>query len=112
MATGYTESPADPWQMYVRALDLTTGEMQWEYKQVGSRHYGAGVVSTAGGLIFAGDDQGFLTALDAETGVPLWHFNTGARISASPITYAVRGRQYVAIAAGADVVAFVLPEND
>ena len=108
MGTGYVESPADPWQMYVRALDPATGKMQWEYEQVNSRHYGAGLVSTAGGLLFAGDDQGFLTALDAATGKPLWHFNTGARISASPITYAVRGRQYVAVAAGSNVVAFAL----
>ncbi len=112
MATGYKESPADPWQMYVRALDLTTGEIQWEHEQVGSRHYGAGLVSTAGGLIFAADDQGFMTALDAKTGEPLWHFNTGARISASPITYSVAGRQYVAIATGTDVVAFALVGAD
>ena len=108
MATGYSESPADPWQMYVRALNLATGEMRWEYEQVNSKHYGAGLVSTAGGLIFAGDDQGFLTALDAESGAALWHFNTGARISASPIVYGVKGRQFVAVAAGADVVAFAL----
>ena len=108
MATGYTESPADPWQMFVRALDPLTGERQWQYKQETSRHYGAGLVSTAGGLIFAGDDQGFLTGLDAKTGKPLWHFNTGARISASPITYAVKGKQYVAVAAGSVVVAFAL----
>ncbi|MEX2299392.1 MAG: PQQ-dependent dehydrogenase, methanol/ethanol family [Bryobacterales bacterium] len=108
MGTGYVESPADPWRMFVRALDPATGKMQWEYEQVGSRHYGAGLVSTAGGLIFAGDDQGFLTALDAATGKPLWHFNNGARISASPITYAVRGKQYVAVAAGSNVVAFAL----
>jgi alcohol dehydrogenase (cytochrome c) len=110
MGTGYIESPADPWQMYVRALDPATGKMQWEYEQVNSRNYGAGLVSTAGGLIFAGDDQGFLTALDAQTGKPLWHFNNGARISASPITYAVRGKQYVAVAAGSNVVAFALPQ--
>ena len=111
MATGYVESPSEPWQMYVRALDLTTGERLWEYKQVNSRHYGAGLVSTAGGLIFAGDDQGFLTAHDAENGEALWHFNTGARISASPISYAVNGRQFVAVAAGKNVVAFALPEE-
>jgi alcohol dehydrogenase (cytochrome c) len=109
-ATGYIEDPADPWQMYVRALDLTTGKLQWEYRQIGSRRYGAGVLSTAGGLIFGGDDQGFLTALDAKSGQPLWHFNTGQQISAQPITYAVRGKQYVAIAAGSNVVAFGLHE--
>ena len=109
-ATGYIEAPQEPWQMFVRALDLTTGKRMWEYKQINSRHYGAGVLSTAGGLLFAGDDQGFLTALDAKTGKPLWHFNTGIRISASPMSYAVKGKQYVALAAGVNVVSFVLTD--
>ena len=112
MATGYIESPEEPWQMYVRALDLTTGKLMWEHRQINSRRYGAGVLSTAGGLIFATDDQGFLTALDARTGKPLWHFNTGEQISASPLTYAVNGRQYVAIAAGSNVVAFKLHQRE
>ncbi|MEZ5351288.1 MAG: PQQ-dependent dehydrogenase, methanol/ethanol family [Bryobacteraceae bacterium] len=110
MATGYIESPADPWQIYVRALDLTTGKMQWEYQQISSKRYGAGVMSTAGGLIFAGDDQGFLTALDAKSGKALWHFNTGQQIKSQPISYAVNGKQFIAIAAGSNVVAFGLPE--
>jgi alcohol dehydrogenase (cytochrome c) len=109
MGTGYIESPDEPWQMYVRALDLTTGKMMWEYKQTRSRRYAAGLLSTAGGLIFAGDDQGFLTALNAKTGEALWHFNTGLPISAQPISYEFAGKQYVAIAAGANVVAFGLP---
>jgi alcohol dehydrogenase (cytochrome c) len=110
MATGYVESPEEPWQMYVRALDLTTGKLRWEYKQIGSRRYGAGVLSTAGGLLFAGDDQGFLTALDAQTGQALWHFNTGQAISASPMTYSFNGKQYVALTAGSNVVSFGLHE--
>lgn len=109
-ATGYVESPAEPWQMHVRALDLTTGKIQWDYKQIASRGYGAGLLSTAGGLLFAGDDQGSFTAHDARTGQALWHFNTGMKISASPITYSVRGKQYVALAAGSNVIAFGLYE--
>ena len=108
MGTGYIESPEEPWQMYVRALELTTGKMMWEYKQISSKQYGAGLLSTAGGLIFAGDDQGFLTALDAKTGKALWSFNTGQAISASPMTYSVNGKQYVALTAGSNVVAFRL----
>jgi alcohol dehydrogenase (cytochrome c) len=110
MATGYIEDPQEPWQMHVRALDAVTGELKWSYEQKGSKSYGAGLLSTAGGLIFAGDDQGFLTALDASSGKPLWHFNMGMRVSASPITYSVKGKQYVAIAAGSNVVAFALFE--
>ena len=107
-ATGYNEAPSDPWQMYVRALELATGERKWEYKQVNSRSYGAGLVSTAGGLLFAGDDQGFMTALEINTGKPLWHFNTGARISASPMSYAINGKQYIAVCSAVNVVAFAL----
>jgi alcohol dehydrogenase (cytochrome c) len=108
MATGYVEDPEAPWQVYIRALDVTTGKMRWEYKQIGSKRYGAGVLSTAGGLVFAGDDQGVLTALDAKTGKAAWHFNTGQQITASPVTYSVNGKQYVAIAAGSNVLAFAL----
>ena len=84
----------------------------WEFQQIGSTEYGAGLLSTAGGLIFAGCDQGIFTALDARTGQPLWHFNTGQAITASPITYSFKGRQYVAVEAGSDVVSFgLLGEN-
>lgn len=58
--------------------------------------------------MFAGDDQGVLTALDAASGKALWHFNTGQRISASPISYSFKGRQYIAIVAGSNVLAFEL----
>ena len=109
MATGYVDSPEEPREMHVRALELTTGKRRWDYKQIGSTRYGAGLLSTAGGLIFAGDDQGGLTALDAATGKALWRFNTGQRISASPIAYSFKGRQYIAVEAGSNVVAFGLP---
>ena len=108
MATGYTESPGEPREMHVRALELITGKQRWDYPQIGSSRYGAGLLSTAGGLILAGDDQGTFTALDASTGKALWHFNTGERISASPMTYSFKGRQYIAIAAGSNVIAFGL----
>ncbi|MDA1235956.1 MAG: PQQ-binding-like beta-propeller repeat protein, partial [Acidobacteria bacterium] len=111
-ATGYIESPEEPWQMYVRALDLTTGERKWEYMQVNAKSYGAGLISTASGLIFGGDDQGTFAALDARTGAPLWHFETNYRISASPISYAVNGHQYVAVAAGVNIIAFRLPDTN
>ncbi|MFN0169251.1 MAG: PQQ-dependent dehydrogenase, methanol/ethanol family [Bryobacteraceae bacterium] len=107
-ATGYIEDPQEPWRMHVRALDPVTGALKWSYEQKGSRSYGAGLLSTAGGLLFAGDDQGFLTALDAATGKALWHFNMGMRISASPMTFAYKGKQYISITAGSNVVTFGL----
>ena len=62
-----------------------------------------------GGLVFFGDDADSFEAVDAQTGKPLWHFNTGQNMSASPMTYAVGGKQYVAIAAGSDIFSFALP---
>ena len=111
--TGYIESPEERarWQMYVRALDLTTGKWIWDYKQIGSNHYGPGLVSTAGGLLFAGDNQGIFTALDAKSGKPLWHFNTGEKITASPIVYSAQGNEFVAVMAGSNVIAFGLPDR-
>jgi alcohol dehydrogenase (cytochrome c) len=109
MGTGYIESPEEPWQMYVRALEPATGKLVWEYRQINSRRYGAGLLSTAGGLLFAADDQGELTALDARSGQALWHFQTGNQIKGQPITYEVNGKQYVAIAAGGAVVSFAMP---
>jgi alcohol dehydrogenase (cytochrome c) len=109
MATGYIESPEEPWQMHVRALEVATGKLVWDYRQIGSKRYGAGLLSTAGGLLFTGDDQGELTALDARTGNALWHFNTGQQISAQPIAYSWNGSDSIAIAAGSNIVAFGLP---
>ena len=111
--TGYVESPdeREQWQAYVRALDVSTGKLVWEYKQIGSHHYGPGLVSTGGGLIFAGDMQGFLSAHDARTGKPLWHFSTGDIITASPMAYSVQGEEYIAVLSGSNVVVFGLPER-
>ena len=66
-------------------------------------------MTTAGGLLFFGDDAGSFEAADARTGKALWHFNTGQDMSASPMAYAVEGKQYVAVAAGSDVFSFTLP---
>ncbi len=111
--TGYVESPEEQEraQAYVRALDVTTGKLVWEYKQIGSNHYGPGLLSTAGGLLFAGDNQGALTAHDAKTGKPLWHFNTGEVMTSSPIAYSVQGNEYIAIVSGSNVIAFGLPDG-
>ena len=94
--------------MHVRALEVTTGKLVWDYPQIGSKRYGAGLLSTAGGLVFGGNDQGGFAALDARTGKALWHFNTGQAISASPIAYRFKEKDYIAIAAGSNVVAFGL----
>ena len=68
-----------------------------------------GNLATAGGVVFASSADGNLIALDAKTGKDLWHFQTGARIISSPISYAVDGKQYVAIASQSMLVVFGLP---
>jgi len=83
----------------------------WDYEQISSFHYGPGLLSTAGGLIFAPEQQGMFTALDARTGKALWNFNTGALTTAAPTTYTVDGRQYIALASFSNVIAFALPEG-
>ena len=92
----------------VRALDALTGATKWNFPlQQGSS--ATGVLATAGGVVFASSNDGNLIALDGRTGKYLWHYYTGARIVASPMAYAVDGRQYVAIAAQSAILVFRLP---
>lgn len=93
---------------YLKAIEPTSGNVRWEYPMPGPSNMTAGTLSTAGGLVFAGDDSGHLIALDAESGELLWQFYMGRAIFASPVTYAVNAKQYVAIAAGSDIFAFSL----
>ncbi|MFN7928726.1 MAG: PQQ-binding-like beta-propeller repeat protein [Blastocatellia bacterium] len=91
----------------VRALEAVTGAVKWNFPlQAGASS--TGVVATAGGVVFASSNDGNLIALDARTGKYLWHYYTGARIIASPITYAVNGKQYVAIASQSALFVFSL----
>ena len=97
---------------YLRALDIESGKVIWEIPQTGtteSKHW-AGVLATAGGLLFYSDPGGAFAAVDQRDGKPLWHFLTNEVIKSSPITYTVSGRQYVALAAGSNIFAFALAE--
>jgi alcohol dehydrogenase (cytochrome c) len=98
--------PGEEPRAAVRALQLEDGKMKWEFPLQTPGY--AGLLSTAGGLVFGGTDEGHFFALDASTGKPLWRFPTGGRIAASPVTYMVDGRQQVAIASGQAIVAFAL----
>src|SRR5277367_6723583 len=79
--------PGEIDRKFLRAIDIQTGKIVWEVPQVGSGHSGGGVLSTAGGLVFFGDDNGALAAVDAKTGQALWHFHTNVTWRASPMTY-------------------------
>ena len=96
----------DSWKVYVRALDLTTGKLKWEFKLQSPPW--AGVLSTEGGVVFGGSDEGNFYALDALTGKPLWDFQTGGAIAANPISFLIDGKQHVAIAAGHSLFVFGL----
>jgi alcohol dehydrogenase (cytochrome c) len=69
-------------------------------------------MTTAGGLVFFGDDAGSFAAVDASSGRPLWDFNTGQSFHASPMSFELDGSQYVGIAAGSNVFTFALPREN
>ncbi len=108
-STGAKRIPGEGSQKVLVAFSLDTGSIAWKYPQSGGGRSSAGTMATAAGLVFFGDDAGSFEAVDAQSGRALWHFNTGQDINASPMSYAVGGKQYVAIAAGSDVFSFALP---
>jgi alcohol dehydrogenase (cytochrome c) len=82
----------------LRAFDV--GKRKWLWEIASPLPLFAGVLSTRSGLVFSGDQLGFFFAADAQTGKVLWRFQTGSGINASPITYELDGKQYVAILSG------------
>ena len=101
--------PGEPEAGYLRALDIKTGEKVWEIRQSGEQRSWGGALSTDGGLVFYGDASGAFAAADAKTGELLWNFHANEQWKASPMTYTVAGKQYVAVASGLNVIAFALP---
>jgi alcohol dehydrogenase (cytochrome c) len=89
----------------VRALEVDSGQLRWEYKLHSPSH--AGLMSTAGGLVFGSSGSSFF-ALGAEKGDLLWRFEAGGGIIANPITYMSEGQQYVVIASGHALFVFKL----
>ena len=108
---GTTRSvPNERGRKILRALDIQTGKTIWERSQEGPANAWGGVLSTASGLLFACEDDEYFTALDARSGKLLWKFPINTVWKASPMTYEMGGRQYVAVAAGANILSFALPE--
>jgi alcohol dehydrogenase (cytochrome c) len=108
-STGTKHSRSDNSKKILLAYSLDSNKPVWKYPQVGSGRSSGGTMTTAGDLLFFGDDNQSFEAVDARSGAPLWHFNTGQNIHASPMSYAVDGNQYVSIAAGSNVFSFGLP---
>jgi alcohol dehydrogenase (cytochrome c) len=86
----------------VHAISAETGQTAWKYEQ---RAGMMPLAATAGGLVFGGDAAGRFKALDDKTGKVLWEVNLGSPVSGFPISYAVDGKQYVAVATGPSLVA-------
>ncbi|MBL8213351.1 MAG: PQQ-dependent dehydrogenase, methanol/ethanol family [Bryobacterales bacterium] len=91
----------------LRALEATSGKKVWEFRLQSPPW--AGVLSTAGGLVFSGTNEGNIFAVDAKTGQPLWDFQAGGMVAANPISFLVDGKQHVALAAERVLYVFGLP---
>ncbi len=92
----------------LRAIDPATGERKWEFRYLTPST--AGLLTTASGLIFSGDAEGNLLALDSRDGKLLWRYQMGAAMhGTSPTTYMLDGRQHVLVPAGVTLTAWALP---
>jgi alcohol dehydrogenase (cytochrome c) len=92
----------------LRAIDPTTGDRRWQFRFPSPTM--AGVMTTASGLVFAGDNEGNFMAFDGRTGASLWRYSTGTPIwGAAPMTYMLDGRQHIVIASGTTLLQFALP---
>jgi alcohol dehydrogenase (cytochrome c) len=93
----------------LRALDYHTGKVVWNH-ELGDGESLAGILTTAGHLLFSADNSGNLLGLDPATGKTLWHLNAGGKLDASPMTYELDGRQYLILAVQDVLYAFALPQ--
>ena len=94
----------------LEAIDYNTGKIRWTH-EIGDGEGGAGMLTTAGNLLFTADNSDNLLALDPSTGKTLWHVNLGARMQGAPTTYELDGRQYLLTPAGGLIFAWVAAEK-
>ena len=99
LGSGFTIKPLfEDYIGSLKAMDPDTGEVKWEYKNPGPLW--AGVMTTAGGLVFTGTPEGEFIAFDADSGEKLWSFQTGSGIVGQPITWEQDGEQFVSVMSG------------
>ena len=89
------------------AIDYRTGRIVWRHQWPPGGGGGAGTLTTAGGVVFTGDGSGNFVAFDAADGDLLWHSRIG-NITNAPETYRLDGRQYVLVAVGDRLFAYVM----
>jgi alcohol dehydrogenase (cytochrome c) len=93
----------------LRAIDPVTAERKWEFRYTSVS--ASGVLTTASGLVFAGDGDGNIMAFESRTGKNLWHYQLGTALrSTSGTTYMLDGRQYLLVPAGSMLTAFALAQ--
>jgi PQQ-dependent dehydrogenase (methanol/ethanol family) len=110
---GPMDPAAPPPQRYLRALDIDSGKIAWEVPQGGPviLKTWSGVMATATGIVFYSDPNGAFVAVDQRDGKTLWHYNTNVGMKGPPMTYAVGGKQFVAVTAGSVLLSFALPSR-
>ncbi len=89
----------------IQAISASTGKTEWKFAQ---RAGMLSLMSTGGGLLFGGDVNGHFRAYDVKNGEVLWDINLGAPVNGYPVTFAVKGKQYVAVSTGGSGLAFGL----
>ena len=99
--------PEEPASGSVLALEPGTGKTRWRFEMASAPT--SGLLSTAGGLVFGGDREGYVFALEALSGKVLWKFQAGGTVIAPPVSYLFRGKQYLAVAAGSAILTFAIP---
>ncbi len=108
---GNNPDPSEVGTRLVRALNIETGDVVWEKLLTGPQETNyTGMLSTAGGLVFHGETGGDFAAADAKTGKTLWRFRANDSWRASPMTYMVNGKQYVAAMDSTNLISFALPD--
>ena len=108
---GPNPDPSNVGTRLVRALNIETGETVWEKLLTGPQETNyTGVLTTAGGLLFHGETGGDFAAVDARTGKTLWSFRANDSWRASPMTYMIDGKQYVAAMDSTNLISFALPD--
>ncbi|MDQ2712468.1 MAG: acido-empty-quinoprotein group A [Acidobacteriota bacterium] len=108
---GYGGRDSGVWsEAQVKAIDYKTGKIRWSHAYPGSGAM-AGILTTAGHLLFTGDPSSNAIAFDPENGHILWHAGLTSPVSNGPMTYLLDGRQYIIVGAGELLYAFTLPND-
>lgn len=97
---GFGTNMADPLQntSYLVAIEPITGRQVWKIST--PRNFNGGLMATAGGVVFQGQNDGLFSAYDSKSGRRLWSFEAQAPVIGAPIAFKVAGKQYVTVVAG------------